>query len=187
MYGRHLAEDSPANIYYAAGKTVVAHEIFHGVTHFTANLENQNEPGALNESYSDIFGILLKNYGNLDIDSWDWEIGVPGGRNSSSFPIRDLQRPARFNQPEHTRDYNPTRQDKGGVHINNGIHNKAAYHFLVAKDAEGRYLFDAGLAGFLFYQALLNLTFKSGFSASRLQLTMAVGSYFSVYDKERQS
>lgn len=188
VYGQRSLEsnDNSTYIYYAAGKTVVAHEIFHGVTHFTANLEGRNEPGALNESYSDIFGVLFKNNGNLDIDSWNWEIGVPGGNGNLSFPIRDLKQPERFNQPEHNKDYNYTLQDNGGVHINNGIHNKAAYNLLVAKDSKGCYLFNAGLAGFLFYQALLNLTATSGFSASRLQLTMAIGSYFSVYDTARQ-
>ncbi|MDT2294886.1 hypothetical protein P7H15_21650 [Paenibacillus larvae] len=30
---------------------VIGHELTHGVTQYTANLEYRNEPGALNESY----------------------------------------------------------------------------------------------------------------------------------------
>ena len=35
---------------------IVGHEMFHGVTDHTARLEYVTQPGALNESYSDIFG-----------------------------------------------------------------------------------------------------------------------------------
>ena len=46
---------------YATAKDVVAHEITHGLTDKTAGLVYQSESGALNESYSDIFGILISN------------------------------------------------------------------------------------------------------------------------------
>ena len=37
-----------------AMKDVVAHEITHGVTDFTAHLAGTNQQGALNEHYSDV-------------------------------------------------------------------------------------------------------------------------------------
>ena len=42
---------------------VVAHELTHGVTDFTAALEYHNQSGALNESISDVFGSLVKQWG----------------------------------------------------------------------------------------------------------------------------
>jgi thermolysin len=48
---------------YAASLDVVAHEFSHGVTHFTgANLTYYGEPGALNESFSDIMGTSVEFY-----------------------------------------------------------------------------------------------------------------------------
>ncbi len=52
-------------MYFCQGTTVddvVAHEFTHGVTQFTANLIYQNQPGQMNESFSDIFGELVDLY-----------------------------------------------------------------------------------------------------------------------------
>jgi len=38
---------------------ICGHEITHAVTQSTANLVYQDEPGALNESFSDMFGVSL--------------------------------------------------------------------------------------------------------------------------------
>src|SRR5262249_7098223 len=54
---------------------VVGHEMFHGVTSSTARLEYVTQSGALNESYSDIFGVIIANFDNLDIPNWNWKIG----------------------------------------------------------------------------------------------------------------
>jgi Zn-dependent metalloprotease len=167
-----------AGFYYASGISIVAHEIFHGVTHFTAGLGSKNQSGALNESYSDIFGILFANLHKLDIEQWNWEIGIPETNYRRGFPIRDLSNPSRFGQPEHMNDYVETDEDQGGVHFNNGIHNKAAFNLLTSKDAQGRYLFDANSAALLFYLALCRLRPTSDFSESRLALTFEVSNCF---------
>ena len=41
---------------------VIAHELTHGVTEFTAGLEYHDQSGALNESMSDVFGSLVKQW-----------------------------------------------------------------------------------------------------------------------------
>ena len=41
---------------------VIGHELTHGVTQYTANLDYQGQSGALNESISDVFGSLVKQY-----------------------------------------------------------------------------------------------------------------------------
>ena len=52
---------------------ISAHEITHGLSDFTANLLYQNESGALDESFSDIFGTCIENYGRPS--NWNWTIG----------------------------------------------------------------------------------------------------------------
>ena len=55
---------------------VVGHEITHGVTQFEAALEYQGQSGALNESFSDVFGTLVKQYTqSQNVDQADWLIG----------------------------------------------------------------------------------------------------------------
>jgi Zn-dependent metalloprotease len=180
VYGQHerINDGSTENIYYAAGMSIVAHEIFHGVTHFTAGLESENQPGALNESYSDIFGILLGNRQQVNIEDWTWEIGIPQVAGRVGFPIRDLCNPSKFGQPDHMRDYVTTQEDQGGIHINNGIHNKAAYNLLTSRDSQGKYLFNVSSAGLLFYLALRRLRPHSDFAESRLALTFEVSNCF---------
>lgn len=137
VYGQALVDGRLRSL--AANVDVVAHEIFHGVTDSTARLEYARQSGALNESYSDIFGVLVSNVAVPDPRRWNWEIGegiLPGGR-----PLRDMSDPTRFNQPDHMRNFrvlpNTQQGDWGGVHINSGIHNKAAFLMLTAEDASG--------------------------------------------------
>ncbi len=47
---------------YASSLDTVAHEIFHGIISFSSKLESRGIAGALNESYSDIFGVIISNY-----------------------------------------------------------------------------------------------------------------------------
>ena len=55
---------------------VIAHELSHGVTEFTAGLVYHKQPGALNESMSDVFGSLVKQWAlGQDAASADWLIG----------------------------------------------------------------------------------------------------------------
>jgi Zn-dependent metalloprotease len=56
---------------------VIAHELTHGVTEYTSNLIYRNQSGALNESFSDIFGVIIKNWYFRDQNSvanWDWDL-----------------------------------------------------------------------------------------------------------------
>ena len=96
-------------------KDVVAHEFAHGVTRNFADLIYSNQSGALNESFSDIFGYF--------VDSDDWQMGenLPGGA------LRDLSNPPAQGQPDRMSNYVNTSGDNGGVHTNSGIHNKVAF------------------------------------------------------------
>lgn len=125
----------------AGGLDVVAHEFTHGVTETSAGLVYQNQSGALNESMSDIIGVL--------IDAEDWLLGediwTPG---VSGDALRSVDDPALFDDPDHMDDYlllSPG-NDNGGVHTNSGIINKAFYNIA---SVIGR-----GKAGQIFYRAL---------------------------------
>lgn len=168
VYGQVLRGDELRSL--AANIDVVAHEIFHGVTDRTARLEYVFQSGALNESYSDIFGTVIANAGKEDPRTWDWEVGenlLAGDR-----PLRDLSDPPRFRQPAHMDDFRvlpDTQQgDWGGVHINSGIHNKAAFLMFTAENDEGTLVLGPSEVAAVFYLALTQrLSRTSQFADSR--------------------
>jgi Zn-dependent metalloprotease len=99
---------------------VVAHELTHAVTENEANLIYLDQSGALNESYSDVFAAMV------DTDNWligedSFTPGTPGDA------LRDMADPSNGGQPGHMSEFVETIGDSGGVHINSGIPNHAAY------------------------------------------------------------
>ncbi len=131
---------------FTASLDVIAPELMHGVTQFSASLGYSGETGALNEHLSDAFGIMVKQYtyGQTADDS-DWLIGSELlGPDVNGIAIRSMSAPGtayddatlgRDPQPWHMRDYVHTKADHGGVHINSGIPNHAFY--LAAKAIGG--------------------------------------------------
>lgn len=122
---------------------VVGHELTHGVTERTANLIYQGQSGALNESISDVFGVLIKQYTlGQSADQADWIIGagllMPGiqgvGLRSMQAPGSAYDDPAlgKDPQPATMAGYVDTQEDDGGVHYNSGIPNHAFYRAAVA-------------------------------------------------------
>ena len=117
---------------------VIGHELTHGVTQFEAKLQYFQQPGALNESMSDVFGSLVKQYQlQQTAAAADWIIG--SGlltSNVNGVGIRSMKAPGtayddpvlgKDPQPAHMKDYVTTISDNGGVHINSGIPNHAFY------------------------------------------------------------
>lgn len=96
-----------------AVKDVTAHELTHAITERTANLEYRWQSGALNESFSDIFGAMV------DRDDWLMGEDLPIGA------IRNMENPGAFGDPAHTSAFVSTCADNEGVHTNSGISNKA--------------------------------------------------------------
>jgi bacillolysin len=111
---------------FAAADDVVAHELSHAVTERTSNLVYSNQSGALNESFSDIFGesVDLTNGSGTDTAAVRWDMGedIPG-----IGAIRDMMDPTRFGDPDRTNSANMycATADSGGVHTNSGVPNKA--------------------------------------------------------------
>ena len=163
----------------AVALDVVAHELFHGVTDHTSKLEYEFQSGALNESYSDIFGILVSNMAEPDITKWNWEIG--DGISSALQAIRDFRDPAKFGQPKHMNNFLnlPRSRDFGGVHSNSGIHNFAAFSVITARDNQNDFVFKPAESAAMFYIALTQqLSRQSGFSDSRRGVVLAARSLF---------
>lgn len=117
---------------------IIGHELTHGVTQHEANLAYWDQSGALNESLSDVFGSLVKQYQRKQTASEaDWIIGEGlFTSNVNGVGIRTMKAPGTaYNdpvlgkdpQPGHMRDYVRTIEDNGGVHINSGIPNHAFY------------------------------------------------------------
>lgn len=117
---------------------VIGHELTHGVTQFEAKLNYIAQSGALNESMSDVFGSLVKQYQlNQTASQADWVIGAGLlTLNVNGVGIRSMKAPGtayddpvlgKDPQPGHMSDYVNTVSDNGGVHINSGIPNRAFY------------------------------------------------------------
>lgn len=118
---------------------IIAHELTHGVTQYEAGLVYWYQSGALNESFSDVFGSLVKQKKlGQDVNGADWLIGanVLIGEN---YALRSMRAPGSAYkdhpiigddpQPATMDDYDelPPWEDNGGVHINSGIPNHAFY------------------------------------------------------------
>lgn len=184
FFGQSLVDNSLCC--FAVLTDIVAHEFTHHLTSSIAKFEYRYESGALDESYADIFAILISNFHITDITNWNWRIGNGFGEEGSAF--RDLQQPSSCNSrftidgelreikhPEHMNNFldlpDSRNYDYGGIHHNCSIHNHAAYKLLTSQDNEtNEYLFDASTVAVLFYQALRLLGEQSGFINSRLAI-----------------
>ena len=132
---------------FTASLDVIAHELTHGITQYSAALGYSGQTGALNEHLSDAFGIMVKQYTlGESAEESDWLIGSElFGSEVNGIAIRSMAAPGtayddailgRDPQPSHMRDYVDTDEDNGGVHINSGIPNHA--FFLAARAIGGK-------------------------------------------------
>jgi thermolysin len=118
--------------YFAGSIDVVAHEYSHGVTAFTSNLIYRDEPGALNEAFSDIMGTGAEFYhlkpGQGPQRGPNFLLGEDITRSGAGY-IRSMQNPNSVGGPDHysLRRYIGTTTDNGGVHFNSTIVSHAFY------------------------------------------------------------
>ncbi|GAB0135800.1 hypothetical protein EsDP_00004125 [Epichloe bromicola] len=139
---------------------VIGHELTHAITEHTSPLEYQDQPGALNEHVSDVFGIMIKQKAeNETSDKADWLIGegclVP---DVKGLALRSMKAPGTaYSDPRFGKDpqvdnmsaYEKSWEDNGGVHIYSGIPNKAFY---LAAKAFGGYSWEK--AGQIWWKAM---------------------------------
>jgi len=155
---------------FTAALDVIGHELTHGVTQFEAGLVYWDQSGALNESMSDVYGSLVKQYQRQETAAdANWIIGEGlFTANVNGTGIRNMKAPGtayddpvlgKDPQPGHMDDYVKTIEDNGGVHINSGIPNHAFY---VTAVELGGYAWEK--AGRIWYKTLTDkLTERSTF------------------------
>jgi len=125
---------------FAAADDVVGHELTHGLTQNESNLFYYMQSGAINESFSDIWGEFIDlQYDDIyddDSVSARWLIGEDVPIDSPGFiAFRSMSDPPAFGDPDRmgSSNYacpftNPYYSgDSGGVHTNSGVGNKAAF------------------------------------------------------------
>ena len=176
---------------------VIAHELTHGVTEFTAGLEYRNQSGALNESMSDVFGSLVKQWvGKETAAQADWLIGAEVFTPEiGADALRSMKAPGKaYNNPTLGRDPQPDHMskyvmlpdtddgDNGGVHINSGIPNKAFY--LTAVDIGG-FAWDA--PGHIWYAALQASGATTNFQEFADTTYLKAGQLYGSQSAEQQS
>jgi Zn-dependent metalloprotease len=148
---------------------VIGHELTHGVTQYESNLRYIAQPGALNESLSDVFGSLVKQYPNETADKADWLIGEGLFTNkvkpTGTAALRSMKDPGsayddpvlgKDPQPGHMSDYVRGPADNFGVHTNSGIPNHAFY---LAATKIGGFAWEK--AGLIWYQAMTSPSLRS--------------------------
>ena len=111
---------------------ICGHEIAHGVTEYSANLVYSYQSGALNESFSDIFGESIEKFAS---GTNDWLMGDDIGAGGSGGALRSMSNPNAYGDPDTylgTNWYSGS-GDNGGVHINSGVQNFWFYDLSVGK------------------------------------------------------
>lgn len=107
---------------------IVAHEYTHGVTHYASFLPYTKEMGAINESFSDIFGEIVENW---VFSSNNWLVGTDCGTTLRSFINPNLHaQPSFYKGPYWHSTTGTTPQDSAdnfGVHTNSGVQNYMFY------------------------------------------------------------
>jgi Zn-dependent metalloprotease len=173
---------------------VIGHELTHGVVQFEAGLIYQDESGALNESFADVFGSLVKQYSlKQTVDQADWLIGAgllaPGVNGTA---LRSLKAPGtayddpmlgKDPQPAHYTNRFQGSQDNGGVHINSGIPNRAFY---LAATVIGGSAWEK--TGKIWYIALRDvLRSKSNFNSAAKATINVAGQLYGQNSSEQQA
>jgi Zn-dependent metalloprotease len=149
---------------------VVAHELTHGVITHEANLVYQDEPGALNEHFADVFGVLTAQWkARQSADAADWLVGKDVmGPAAKAKSIRTFKAEKAYEkdpyfgtdpQPKNLKDKYTGSDDNGGVHINSGIPNHAFYLFATSL---GGNAWES--AGKVWYATLRHLNMHSDFA-----------------------
>ncbi|HEX6186641.1 MAG TPA: M4 family metallopeptidase, partial [Pyrinomonadaceae bacterium] len=181
MHSVYLINDVCPNAYWNGISTnycpdfdaddVVSHEWSHGYTQYTHNLVYSYQSGALNESYSDIFGETLDLLNAVDAEGGSnnaqpmpngqrWQMGedVNGLNQPAAGILRDMWTPTRYNDPDKVSaaQYACGSGDGGGVHTNSGVPNHAFAMLVDGKTYNGQTVVGIGFTRALaiYYRAM---------------------------------
>ena len=182
---------------FAQSLDIVAHELTHAVTQHSIKgglgerrtgqtVELVGEAGALNESFSDVFASLAKQWhGKQDVHQANWLVGEGILAPELGRAVRSLKDPG---NPAHTYDDDNQARDMGGfvpggdVHQNSGIPNHAFY---LAAQAMGGHAWER--AGRIWYQAMRGLKARSGFRDAALASVQAADTLFGASSAEQKA
>ncbi|MEM3101742.1 MAG: M4 family metallopeptidase [Candidatus Nitrosotenuis sp.] len=138
---------------------VVGHELTHGVTQYESHLFYYYQSGAINESFSDVWGefVDLTNGKGNDASGVRWLMG----EDTSIGAIRSMNNPPAYNDPDRIGStlYYCGEDDNGGVHTNSGVNNKAAYLMTDGGTFNGKTVTGLGITKVakIYYEAQTNL------------------------------
>ena len=183
--------------YFAGALDVVGHEMTHGVTQFGSNLDYQDEPGALNEAFSDIMGASIEFFYQSQRPATAKPNWLIGEDITLTFPgyIRSLNNPIAIGDPDHYSllKFIGTDNDDGGVHFNMTIATHAFY--LAVAGGQNRVskinVTGVGMSNIdrmekIFYRAWVFLmTPKSKFSDARAATLQAATDLYGAGSNER--
>jgi thermolysin len=181
---------------------ICGHEMQHGITSRTANLTYANESGALNESWSDVFGVMVELYARGQETPGTWWIGedanTPGIAGDA---LRYMDTPHRAgnygyttnDDPDHYSERYTGTGDSGGVHINSGIPNHVFY--LLAKGGPHAHIAGAPVTGIgadkaaqIWYKALTTyMTSSTNFAGARTATLNAANALYGAGSTESLS
>lgn len=152
---------------YSLADDVVAHELTHAVTEKSANLAYYMQSGALNESYSDIFGetVDLTNNKGTDTAAVRWH----EAEDLADGPFRNMLDPHEFYQPAKVSDSDLFACTYSAVHTNSGVPNHAYALMVDGGTYNGQTITGIGLtkAGKIQYRTLIAyLTATADFQAN---------------------
>jgi len=179
---------------FTASLDIIGHELTHGVVEYSSNLKYEKESGALNESFADVFGCLVKQWRNKQTARQaDWLIGADLlYLKPTRKAIRSLKAPGTAYQndvdlgtdpqPAHMNDKYKGSSDNYGVHINSGIPNHAFYLLSVAL---GGYAWEK--AGQIWYDALHRLQRLSDFEDCAKVTYLSAGILYGQASIEQQA
>ncbi len=109
---------------------ICGHEITHGLDENTAGLIYQDESGALNEGFSDIFGTAIEFYAKPSLANWTM------GEDIGNI-IRSMSNPNSYGDPDtyHGTNWATGTADYGGVHTNSTV--LSHWFYLVCQGGTG--------------------------------------------------
>ncbi|MEW6737576.1 MAG: M4 family metallopeptidase [Acidobacteriota bacterium] len=179
---------------------ICGHEMQHGITERTAGLIYSGESGALNESWSDVFGAMVERYARGE-SSNTWKIGEEAftPANGTGDALRYMDNPhaagnrglTADDDPDHYSERYTGSSDNGGVHINSGISNKVFY--LLAKGGthhRGGSMTGIGAddAARIWYRALTTyMTSSTRFAGARTATLNAASAIFGASSTQRNA
>ena len=171
---------------FASALDVVAHELTHGVTQFTVpgGLDYVDQSGALNESISDVFGSVVKQWKlGQSVDQADWLIGPGIMAPAVGQALRSMKDPGNpaitwthDDQPKTMTAY----VQGGDVHTNSGIPNHA---FFLAATGIGGNSWDQ--AAHIWYTALPLLTSNATFADAAKATIQTAGNLYGPASSEQ--